>query len=289
MLNQAATEFLGVIEQTAPGFVIFVVAALCIGSFLNTVISRLPQMVQKRERDFALNHLHITTTNVATPNLFRPRSQCPRCRTQIKIHHLLPVVSYLLLKGRCASCRQTISSRYLWVEISAACLLLLTMLQFGLSIAFVFYGILVCILLVLTVIDWEQRTLPDELTYPLLWLGLLFAAFWPVHATTSLTNSILGATVGYLALWVINTLFQKLRDRPGMGYGDFKLTAALGAWVGLIDLLLVVIVAAVSGLLFALILLSFGKYRNDIGIPFGPFLAIGAILVLFFPPIRAIV
>ena len=285
----SANEYLWFLEHTPGGLFIFILAALCIGSFLNTVISRLPAMSGSRDRALALSHLRIEPSEPQTDNLFYPRSRCPHCYTAIKLHHLIPVISFVLLKGRCASCSKPISSRYLWVEIGTACLLLLVLQQFGLSISFLFHAVFVTALLALSVIDWEHRTLPDEITYPLTWLGLLFAAFWPEHATTSITQSVLGAIVGYLSLWGLNLLFQRLRGRDGMGYGDFKLVATIGAWMGAIDLLLVVVLAAIAGVLYALILMARGMYEKEGGIPFGPFLAIASMAMLFYPPLRAIV
>lgn len=284
-MEQWLTEFVGVLEHTPAGFVIFILASLCVGSFLNTVISRLPSMVHRRERDSALYHLHISPPERFMPNLVLPPSSCPHCQARIKVRHLLPVVSYLILKGRCASCGYTISSRYLWVEIGTACLLLLTMLHFGLGLPFLFNGTFLCALLVLSIIDWEDQTLPDELTIPLLWLGILFVAFLPEHASIPISQSILGAVVGYLSLWAINAAFTRLRGHAGMGYGDFKLAAAIGAWMGLLDLLVVIVLAAMIGLLFGFVLLALGKYHRELGVPFGPFLSIGAVLVLFVTPL----
>ena len=283
------TDFVWVVEHTFAGHLVIMLTSLCIGSFLNTVIRRVPVMVQRRQRDMALVQLNVHPPERFTPNLFWPRSRCDICHRQIKVRHLIPVVSYFFLKGRCALCGQPISSRHLWVEIGTACLLLLTLQRFGFNASFLFHGVFLCTLLTLSVIDWEKHLLPDELTIPLLWTGILFVALLPEHGTMTIEQSTLGAVTGYLLLWLINTSFRKLRGREGMGYGDFKLTAAIGAWVGLNDLLMVVVIAAVFGLVFGLTLLGRGKYEKENGVPFGPFLALGAALVVLVEPIEQLI
>jgi leader peptidase (prepilin peptidase)/N-methyltransferase len=254
-------------------------AGLLIGSFLNVVIHRLPRMMQ-READNYLAH----ETGQALPhqqpyNLFRPRSACPCCATPIAAVHNIPLVSFVMLRGRCAHCRAPISRRYPAAELISALLSALTIWHFGVSQTGLAALLLVYFLITLSFIDAHTQLLPDSLTLPLLWLGLLVNLndlFTPLH------DAVLGAAAGYLSLWLIYWLFRLSTGKEGIGYGDFKLMAALGAWLGWQMLPLILLLASCLGAIVGITLVLLKKRASDQALPFGPYLALAGLLMLLY-------
>ncbi len=267
--------------------VVFVLGLL-VGSFLNVVIHRVPVMLERSWRREALALDGKEQEPEAPYDLVRPRSACPSCKAPITALQNIPVISWLLLKGRCANCHIRISARYPLVELFTALLSAVVAWQFGFSWSTVAGLVLTWFLVALAFIDIDTQLLPDNLTLPLLWLGLLMALLLPRIAGTrlpvDLRSAVIGAIAGYIALWSVYHLFRLLTGKEGMGYGDFKLLAALGAWLGWQMLLPIVIGAAGVGAVvgIAAILLR----RREAGIPmaFGPYLAAAGWLMLIFGP-----
>ena len=263
----------------AIGFML--VFGLLIGSFLNTVIHRLPMMIERNERQESLRTLHIATPNLETFNLGWPRSRCPNCHSQILIRHLLPIVSWFYLRGRCKVCKQSISIRYPLVEALTALLAVWLFLEHGLSFEFVFKFFFCCVLLAAAVIDWESGWLPHLLTVPLIGGGLLFSVIAPYDAhSVSPSDSIIGLVVGFTFLWLLNYIYRALLHREGIGYGDFMLVGAFGAWFGWVFLPLILVIASVLSLVMGLVLLARGQYDAQEGVRFGPFLAFTGITAM---------
>jgi len=253
-----------------------------VGSFLNVVIYRLPKMMERawRAESHAILELEVTVApeNSAPFNLAFPHSHCPTCNAAIQPWQNIPVVSYLLLKGRCGNCRATISARYPVIEICAGLLAALAAAQLGFSWSLLAALVLLWTLLTLTMIDVDHQLLPDQLTLPLLWLGLLLNLqnlFVPLH------DAVLGAAGGYLALWGVFHLFRLATGKEGMGYGDFKLLAALGAWMGWQMLPIIILLSSLVGAVAGSILLVVQRKGRSTPIPFGPYLA-GAGAIAFF-------
>ncbi len=258
-------------------FVIAGIAGLLVGSTLNVVISRLPVML-------SLDHSEATAEESSRPfNLWVPRSRCESCLEPILYRDLIPVWSWLLLQGRCRSCSASISWRDPIVEVTSVLLALLLVGHFGMGWFTLWLSFCVAVLVCQAVIDLERGLLFDELNYSLLWAGLLCTVVFSdsLNLPTS-KEAILGALSGYLSLWSINAIFKLLRKRDGMGNGDFKLFAALGAWVGWYLLPIVILISFVLGSIYGLVQIIRKKYATDQGIPFGPFLATGGIFVLFY-------
>lgn len=246
---------------------------LCIGSMLNVVAHRLPIMMQRAwDSDLAEAQGH-EPVELARFNLFLPASHCPACKTKLKIWHNIPVLSYLALRGKCGHCGARISVRYPLIEL--LCAGLFTAVAWQQPPGFVALALMgfTSSLLVLAVIDLDTYLLPDSITLPLLWVGLLFNMF---TETVPLASAVSGAALGYLILWLIYQLFKLVTGKEGMGYGDFKLLAAIGAWLGVTSLFSVVLFASVFGIVFGLIIQTIrGKKRTD-AFPFGPCLVMGA-------------
>ncbi|HSB97374.1 MAG TPA: A24 family peptidase [Spongiibacteraceae bacterium] len=253
-----------------------------VGSFLNVVIYRLPKMMERawRAESQAILELEVAATpeNAAPFNLAFPNSHCPNCNAAIQPWQNIPVVSYLLLKGRCGNCRTAISARYPIIEICAGLLAALAASQLGFSWQLLAALVLLWTLLTLTMIDVDHQLLPDQLTLPLLWLGLLLNLqnlFVPLH------DAVLGAAAGYLILWGVFHLFRLITGKEGMGYGDFKLLAALGAWMGWQMLPIIILLSSLVGAVAGSILLVVQRKGRSTPIPFGPYLA-GAGAIAFF-------
>ena len=215
-----------------------------------------------------------------TFNLAFPPSRCPACSASIKWYQNIPLVSWLALRGKCASCGVAISKRYPAVELICGLLAWLCAVQFGVSIWMVAALGLSLTLVALTLIDFDTFLLPDNITLPLTWAGVLLALL--AVSPVSLEEAVIGAMVGYLSLWSLYWLFKLLTGREGMGYGDFKLTAALGAWLGWQALPMVLLISALVGLVVGVPLTKFAKGKTEHGIPFGPYLAIAGIICLLF-------
>lgn len=259
-----------------------VVLGLMIGSFLNVVIHRLPKMM---EREWHQNCLELQGKEIPEQEkvtLSKPRSACPKCGHNITAFENIPIVSYLILGGKCKGCKTKISIRYPFVEALTGVLMGLVAWQFGYSYTTLFAWILTTALITLTFIDFDTQLLPDDITLPLLWIGLLFN----LNNTgfIDLKSAVIGAVVGYLILWSVYWLFKIVTGKEGMGYGDFKLLAAIGAWFGWQLIPAVILLSSVLGALIGIaLILTRGKSGNT-AIPFGPFLALGGIAALFYGP-----
>jgi leader peptidase (prepilin peptidase) / N-methyltransferase len=255
------------------------VLGLLVGSFLNVVIHRLPKMM---EREWHANCLDLQGQEVpeqAKYNLVVPRSSCPHCGHMIGALENIPVISYLFLRGRCKACKAAISIRYPLVEALTGALSLAVAVQYGYSPLTLFALIFVIALVALTFIDFDTQLLPDDITLPLLWLGLLINLN---SGFTDITSAVVGAMAGYLVLWAVYWLFKLVTGKEGMGYGDFKLLAAIGAWFGWQLLPAVILLSSVVGSVIGIALILFKGKTRQTAIPFGPFLALGGIAALFY-------
>lgn len=258
------------------------VLGLLIGSFLNVVIYRFPKML---ERGWAADcaELNGQPAPEAEPfNLVTPRSRCRQCGHEIRWYENVPVVSWLVLRGRCSSCRTPIGMRYPVVELVTAAFFALCGWRWGLTVQAAAWAAFAALLICLFLIDFDTQLLPDDLNYLLLWMGLLFAAAgWNIP----LKSAVWGAALGYLLFWGVFQGFKLLTGKEGMGYGDFKLLAALGAWFGVEYLLAIVLLSSIVGAVIGIILLLVGKLAHkEIPMPFGPYLAGAGLLVLALHP-----
>ncbi|MFZ2726158.1 MAG: prepilin peptidase [Methylococcaceae bacterium] len=255
---------------------------LLVGSFLNVLIYRLPVMMQRSWRKECHDYLELTdsqATETETFNLVVPLSRCPQCQTPIKPWHNIPVFSYVFLKGRCAYCSKPIPLRYPLIEALTALLSGIIAWHFGYSEQTLFALLLTWSLITLTFIDFDHYLLPDSITLPMLWLGLLLS----LHNTfTDSHTSIIGAVAGYLSLWSVYHLFKLATGKEGMGYGDFKLLALLGAWLGWQYLVLIILLSSLVGAIVGISLIVTGKQTRSKPIPFGPYLAAAGWLALLW-------
>lgn len=256
--------------------------SLLIGSFLNVVIHRLPIMMERewqQECSESFPDYKIPAPK-GTYNLSVPRSTCPKCETQIRAIDNIPVISWLLLKGKCRKCSNPISPRYPLVELLTAVMCSFVAAHFGFSyyaLALIFFTFA---LIAATFIDLDTMLLPDQITLPLVWSGIALALFG--ISPISLQDSVIGAMAGYLALWSVYWLFKLLTGKEGMGYGDFKLLAALGAWLGWQHLPMIILLSSLVGLVFGLIQLRLKHQGIDKAFPFGPYLAIAGWISLIW-------
>jgi leader peptidase (prepilin peptidase)/N-methyltransferase len=258
-----------------------IVFGLVIGSFLSVVAHRLPIMLERAWREEVSEATDQPLEDDGLParyNLWLPRSACPHCGHVLRAWENIPVLSYLLLRGRCSACKTPVSARYPLLEIASAACAAGALAVFGPGVmALAAFG-LCAALLAMSAIDIDTHLLPDSLTLPLLWAGLI-VNFNGMFA--SLHDAVAGAIAGYLVLWVVHWLFKLVRGVEGMGYGDFKLLAALGAWLGWIALPQIVLIAAVAGAVVGLAATWRGRMRFEEPLPFGPFLAAGGAITLF--------
>ncbi|MBI1731782.1 MAG: prepilin peptidase [Gammaproteobacteria bacterium] len=253
---------------------------LAIGSFLNVVILRLPARMNAEWRRDCCALLGVEPSGIQdTPGLVRPGSRCPHCGHAITPLENIPVLSYLVLRGRCSSCRRGISVRYPLVELGTALLSVVVSLRFGFSLQTVAALVLTWGLIALSGIDLDHRLLPDDITMPLLWLGLLANMFM---VFTGIVPALLGTMAGYLILWLVYHAFRILTGKEGMGYGDFKLLAALGAWNGIQMLPFMLVVASFVGALIGSAMMFSGRLQRSQPIPFGPYLALAGWLALLW-------
>ena len=262
----------------SPG--VLALLGLCIGSFLNVVIHRLPMMM---EREWKLDSAELLGVKIDEPapiTLSTPRSRCPSCGHQIAWHENIPVLSYLRLGGKCAECKTPISKRYPAIEILTALLFAACGLHFGAQPTTLLWCGLVATLVALAFIDLDTQFLPDSLTLPLLWAGIASAAFGWIPV--SLKDSVLGAMAGYLSLWLVFHAYRIIRGREGMGAGDFKLLAALGAWMGWLAIPSIILLSSAVGAIVGIVLIALRSHDRDVPIPFGPYLAGGGGAALFF-------
>lgn len=264
------------------------VLGLCIGSFLNVVVHRLPLMLERQWRRDSAEVLGVAPDDMAdtTPlSLARPRSRCPACKTPLPWTQNIPLVSYLVLRGRCAACGARISPRYPLIELGCALLFGLVGRQVGAQPVALLWCGFVAVLLALAAIDWDTTLLPDDLTLPLLWAGIVAAALgW----TLPLATAVWGAVAGYLSLWTVYWLFKLATGKEGMGHGDFKLLAALGAWLGASMIVPVVLAASVIGAVVGIAMKLGDTLREGRYVPFGPFLAGAGIVVMLLGSARVL-
>jgi leader peptidase (prepilin peptidase) / N-methyltransferase len=250
---------------------------LCVGSFLNVVVHRLPQAMERNWKLESAEMLGVSVDAGEAITLSRPRSRCPGCGHQIAWFENIPVLSYVWLKGKCAACKVHISLRYPFIELLTAGLFAAVGWRFGAQPVALLWCAMVAVLVALAGIDWDTTLLPDQLNQPLLWAGLLASSLgW----TLPLSTALWGAVVGYLSLWSVFWLFKLTTGKEGMGYGDFKLLAALGAWLGWQMVLPIVLGASVIGALVGIAMKMSNRLREGLYVPFGPFLAGGGLVVI---------
>jgi leader peptidase (prepilin peptidase) / N-methyltransferase len=246
-----------------------------IGSFLNVVIHRLPKMMELAwQKELAQDDVK----NSPRYNLLTPRSACPHCNHSIGLLENIPIISYALQKGTCRHCKNPISARYLAVEMLSGLIVAFIAWQFGWSIHTVASSILALSLLTVTCIDLDTQLLPDNITLPLVWLGLLFNLN---QEFTTIESAVLGAVFGYLILWAVYWLFKITTNKEGMGYGDFKMLAAIGAWLGWAVLPLVILISSLTASIVGITLILLKKQDRATAIPFGPYLALAGMIALF--------
>lgn len=257
------------------------ILGLFIGSFLNVVIYRLPVMMKNAWRQECLEFLEPEKEHEKPEkfNLITPNSRCQNCKAPVRAWQNIPVLSYLFLGGKCASCKTKISIRYPLVELATGIISACAAIKFGASWQTLFAMFLCWCLVCLTMIDFDTQLLPDSITLPLLWLGLILNSF---NTFTDLNSAVWGAIAGYLSLWSVFWLFKLLTGKEGMGYGDFKLLAALGAWLGWQMLIPIILLSSISGTIVGVILIVTKLNERGQAIAFGPYLAMGGALCLFF-------
>jgi leader peptidase (prepilin peptidase)/N-methyltransferase len=281
------TEFFELIP--AAFFVIAALFGLIVGSFLNVVIYRLPIMMERdwrrQCRELAAEKSTVPADAIHKPfDLWWPRSACPGCDTRIAAYDNIPVLSYMLLRGSCRRCGARISLRYPLIEAAAALIAIIVAAVLGPTWQMPLVLVVSWVLLALTVIDIDRYLLPDSLTLPLLWAGLLLSLVdvGGVPLTVDVRSSLIGAAAGYLSLWSVYQLFKLVTGKEGMGYGDFKLLAALGAWLGWQQLPLVIVLSAGVGAVLGSALLLLGGKSRQTPIPFGPYLAAAGWIALLW-------
>jgi leader peptidase (prepilin peptidase)/N-methyltransferase len=270
------------LQQNSVIFItVSVIFGLMVGSFLNVVIHRLPKIMEREWHNNCLDLQGQKIPELAQYTLAKPRSACPNCGHKITALENIPVISYLFLKGRCSSCHANISIRYPLIEALTGMLIGLVSWKFGYTSTTLFAWVFCFALVSLTFIDFDTQLLPDDITLPLLWLGLLFNLN---NGFTTLNAAVIGAIAGYMILWSIYWAFKLATGKEGMGYGDFKLLAAIGAWFGWQLLPAVILLSSVLGAIIGISLIVFTKQGRETPMPFGPFLAIGGIAALFLGP-----
>lgn len=258
---------------------VFILGAL-IGSFLNVVILRIPPILEFEWRCQCSELLELKNEPPPRPQgIIASRSKCPKCEHQIRPRENIPVLSFIFLKGKCTSCHTNISIRYPLVELATAILFVVVIWHFGLNFQGMTALLLTSFLVAMTGIDLDHQLLPDNFTLPLMWFGILLATR-SVHV--DLMSSVIGAAAGYMVLWSIYHVFRILTGKEGMGYGDFKLLAALGAWMGWQMLPLIILVSSVVGAIVGLMLMGTGILKKDKPMPFGPFIAAAGWIALIW-------
>ena len=270
------------LEQSLP-FLLSVscIVGLAVGSFLNVVIYRLPVMMKREWRQDCCEFLNVENkeSDEARFNLMVPRSSCPHCGHMITALENIPVISYLILKGKCSACHNKISIRYPIIEIISAVTTVMAAYHFGYSLQALMIMVLSWSLICLTMIDFDEQLLPDSITMPLLWLGIL----GNYHGMfTTLEDAVLGAVFGYLSFWSIYILFKITTGKEGMGHGDFKLLSMLGAWLGWQFLPYIFIVSSIVGALIGITLMVIKSHGRTSQIPFGPYIAIAGWTAIYW-------
>jgi leader peptidase (prepilin peptidase)/N-methyltransferase len=253
---------------------------LLVGSFLNVVVYRLPIMMEKGWQNECAEAFDCTPPAQNEPfNLALPASHCPHCQHEITAVENIPLLSYMVQKGRCKGCKKSISLRYPLVELSSAVLVMMVAMQLGVGWSALAAIILTWGLLTLSLIDFDTQYLFDNLTMPLLWLGIICNMF---GLFTDLQSSVLGAIVGYLSLWSVSWISKLIRGKEGMGAGDFKLLAMLGAWLGVLSLPLIIFLSSLVGAVVGISMVLFLKQDSQKRIPFGPYLAMAGWISLLW-------
>ena len=265
------------------------ILGLLVGSFLNVVIFRLPIMFKREWRKDCCNYLEENYSAKIQPdisnepsepfNLVKPDSTCPNCGHKIRAWENIPILSYLFLKAKCSNCKTPISLRYPFIEFLSACLAAMCAWQFGFTLAGFSAILLSWALISLSFIDYDTQYLPDQITLPFLWLGLILNLN---NTFTDIESAIIGAIAGYLALWSVYHLFKLITKKEGMGFGDFKLLALLGAWMGWQVIPAIIILSSLVGSIIGISLILLKKHQRDIPIPFGPYLAIAGWIALIW-------
>jgi len=259
--------------------VVLGIFGLMIGSFLNVVIYRLPKMMQHEAENYIAHETGKDLPHTTPYNLMVPRSACPHCGHQISALENIPIVSYLVIGGKCRGCKAGISMRYPLVELVTGVLSAGMIWHFGSGVAGLSAMVFCFLLITMTMIDADTHLLPDDLTLTLLWLGLLIN----ISGTfTSLPSAVIGAAVGYLSLWAIYWVFKLITGKEGMGYGDFKLLAALGAWMGWSMLPVIILLSSVVGAAVGITMIILSKLGRDTPLPFGPYLAGAGFIALIW-------
>ncbi len=273
-------EFFSYLESSRPWLWLSVaLLGLCVGSFLNVVIHRLPRMMEAQWKSECAELNGAPQPEREPFNLVKPDSRCPRCAAPIRAWQNIPLVSWIALRGKCANCANPISARYPAVEVFTGALSMLMAWRFGYSAALVAGLLFAWAMVALTFIDFDTQLLPDDITLPLLWAGLLVNAF---GMFVDLRSAVLGAAAGYLLLWSVYWAFRLIAKKEGMGYGDFKLLAAIGAWTGWQVLPFALVIAAGVGAVVGSVFLWLSKRGADTRIPFGPYLALAGIASLLW-------
>ncbi|MBI3186231.1 MAG: prepilin peptidase [Gammaproteobacteria bacterium] len=278
-------EFIGLLQQNIAVFYSLIIfTGLAVGSFLNVVIYRLPRMMEQEWRSQCRELLGLPSAednlgNTQKISLAFPASACPKCGHKIRFWENIPVLSYLFLKGSCSNCGNKISLQYPLIEAATAILSVAVAWQFGVSWQTPLALLLTWSLVALTMIDFHKQLLPDSITLPVLWLGLIANIF---EVFTTLESAVIGAIAGYLALWSVYHLFKLVTGKEGVGYGDFKLLGALGAWLGWKILPLIILLSSLVGAIIGIALIVITRHDKNIPIPFGPYLAIAGWIALIW-------
>ncbi|MBN8238618.1 prepilin peptidase [Marinobacter hydrocarbonoclasticus] len=265
-------------------YLVVIFVSLCVGSFLNVVILRLPKMMKQEWRCQCEEFLAVPEGDRKSDEritLSKPASTCPSCGHKIRAWENIPVISWLMLGGKCSSCKTRISPRYPIIEALTAVFSVVTVYLLGPSETALWALLMVWALVALTMIDFDTQLLPDGITLPLMWLGLVLNYF---GVLTDFGSAFWGAVAGYLSLWSVYWLFKLATGKEGMGHGDFKLLAALGAWLGWQLLPAVILLSSLVGAIVGISLMVFRKHGREVPIPFGPYLAAAGLLSLWFGP-----
>lgn len=275
-------HFIDFLQENTSVFLISIfVLGLLVGSFLNVVIYRLPRILENGWKAECSELLDIKPAehNPAELTLSKPASTCPHCGHTIRARENIPVLSYLFLRGKCADCKSDISIRYPLIELSSGLLSLFVAWQFGATVACAGILLLTYALIALSMIDFDHQLLPDNITLPFLWIGLFLNLF---NVYTDLNSAVIGAIAGYLSLWSVYWLFKLLTGKEGMGYGDFKLLAVFGAWLGWQYLPQIILLSSLVGAVIGISLILIRGRDRNIPIPFGPYLAIAGFISLLY-------
>ncbi len=273
--------------QPVLSYAIIIIFSLMIGSFLNVLIYRIPITIFNAWRSECYDYLELKpSANITTKNIsiLKPcRSFCPNCNQQINLIDNIPLLSYLMLKGKCKSCQKKISLRYPFIEFITMAASILVILEFGFSLLSLSIIFLTYLLILIAAIDFDHLIIPDNLSYIGLWLGLLInTQILGYNGFIDINQAILGCIIGYLVLWSLYWIFKILTGKEGFGHGDFKLTALFGAWLGVYSLFPLLIIASLSGIIVSIIAKIAGKREFDQPFPFGPYLALAGWLMLLY-------